>query len=217
MPRPITLFTGQWADLPFEEVCRLASEWGYDGLEIACWGDHLDVVRATEDSSYVQGRRDLLDKHGLKVWAISNHLNGQAVCDDPIDERHRGMVNARVWGDGDPEGVRQRAGGGGAGGGGGGEEAARAARPQPRRRRRRRVHRVEDLEDRGHVPAGAGVDDRGRLCRLRGALEPDPRRLRRGRGEVRARGAPVGDRLRLLDDGPHPGGDRPPRGLRAQL
>ena len=39
MPRPVTLFTGQWADLPFEEVCRLAAEWGYDGLEIACWGD----------------------------------------------------------------------------------------------------------------------------------------------------------------------------------
>ena len=42
MARPITLFTGQWADLPFEEVARLAGEWGYDGLEIACWGDHLD-------------------------------------------------------------------------------------------------------------------------------------------------------------------------------
>ena len=46
MTRPITLFTGQWADLPFEEVARLAGEWGYDGLEIACWGDHLDVVAA---------------------------------------------------------------------------------------------------------------------------------------------------------------------------
>jgi sugar phosphate isomerase/epimerase len=42
MTRPITLFTGQWADLPFEEVARLAGEWGFDGLEIACWGDHLD-------------------------------------------------------------------------------------------------------------------------------------------------------------------------------
>jgi sugar phosphate isomerase/epimerase len=109
MPRPITLFTGQWADLPFEEVARLASEWGYDGLEIACWGDHLDVKRAAEDDSYVQERLALLDKYGLKVWAISNHLNGQGVCDDPIDERHKGMVNARVWGDGEPEGVRQRA------------------------------------------------------------------------------------------------------------
>jgi sugar phosphate isomerase/epimerase len=109
MPRPITLFTGQWADLPFEEMCRLASGWGYDGLEIACWGDHLDVERAATDDSYVAERRALLDKYGLSVFAISNHLNGQAVCDDPIDERHRGMVHPRVWGDGDPEGVRQRA------------------------------------------------------------------------------------------------------------
>ncbi|GAA0951870.1 sugar phosphate isomerase/epimerase family protein [Actinocorallia libanotica] len=109
MPRPITLFTGQWADLPFEEVCRLASSWGYDGLEIACWGDHFDVVRAQEDDAYVQGRRDLLERHGLKVWAVSNHLTGQAVCDHPIDERHRAIVHERVWGDGEPEGVRRRA------------------------------------------------------------------------------------------------------------
>ncbi len=109
MARPVTLFTGQWADLPFEEVCRLASGWGYDGLEIACWGDHLDVERAATDDSYIPGRREILEKHGLAVFAIPNHLNGQAVCDDPIDERHRGMVHPRVWGDGDPEGVRQRA------------------------------------------------------------------------------------------------------------
>ena len=107
--RPVTLFTGQWADLPFEEMCRLASEWGYDGLEIACWGDHFDVARAAEDESYVQNRRDILEKHGLGCWAISNHLNGQAVCEAIIDERYHNMVNPRVWGDGDPEGVRQRA------------------------------------------------------------------------------------------------------------
>jgi sugar phosphate isomerase/epimerase len=108
MARPITLFTGQWADLPLEEVARLASEWGYDGLELACWGDHLDPWR-WDDDEYVQGRLDLLDRYGLKVWAISNHLKGQAVCDDPIDERHRDILPDRVWGDGDPEGVRQRA------------------------------------------------------------------------------------------------------------
>lgn len=107
--RPITLFTGQWADLPFVEMCRLASEWGYDGLEIACWGDHLDVVRAAEDDAYVAERKQILADHGLGVWAISNHLSGQAVCDHPIDERHRGILSDRVWGDGDPEGVRQRA------------------------------------------------------------------------------------------------------------
>jgi len=109
MTRPVTLFTGQWADLPFEEVARLAGEWGYDGLEIACWGDHLDVVRAAEDPAYVAEKKALLEKNGLKTWTLSNHLLGQAVCDSPIDERHRDILSDRVWGDGDPEGVRQRA------------------------------------------------------------------------------------------------------------
>lgn len=109
MARPITLFTGQWADLPFEEVCRLAGQWGYDGLEIACWGDHFEVDQALADDSYLRRRRELLAEHHLGVWAISNHLVGQAVCDHPIDQRHRGILPARIWGDGEPEGVRQRA------------------------------------------------------------------------------------------------------------
>jgi sugar phosphate isomerase/epimerase len=109
MPRPVTLFTGQWADLPFEEVCRLASGWGYDGLEIACWGDHFEVDKAINDDSYVADRLALLDKYHLRVWAISCHLTGQAVCDHPIDERHKGILPSRIWGDGEAEGVRQRA------------------------------------------------------------------------------------------------------------
>ncbi|SMX70588.1 Sugar phosphate isomerase/epimerase [Brevibacterium sp. 239c] len=106
---PVTLFTGQWADLPFEEVARLAASWGYDGLEIACSGDHLDLARADEDPAYLESRLDILDRHGLKVWAISNHLAGQAVCDDPIDFRHQAIVRDYVWGDGEAEGVRRRA------------------------------------------------------------------------------------------------------------
>ena len=106
---PVTLFTGQWADLPFEEVARLAASWGYDGLEIACSGDHLNLVRAEEDPSYLRSRLEILDRHGLRVWAISNHLAGQAVCDDPIDFRHQAIVRDYVWGDGEAEGVRQRA------------------------------------------------------------------------------------------------------------
>ncbi len=109
MTRPVTLFTGQWADLPLEEVARLASGWGYDGLELACWGDHLDPWRAAEDDKYVQSRLDILDKYNLKLFAISNHLKGQAVCDNPIDFRHQAIVGATVWGDGEGEGVRQRA------------------------------------------------------------------------------------------------------------
>ena len=108
MPRPVTLFTGQWADLPFEEMCRLASSWGYDGLEIACWGDHFEVDRALNEPGYIEGRHAILERFNLKVFAISNHLVGQAVCDHPIDERHKGILPSRLWGDGDPEGVRQR-------------------------------------------------------------------------------------------------------------
>lgn len=106
---PVTLFTGQWADLPFAEVARLAASWGYDGLEIACSGDHLDLARAEEDDAYLQSRLDILEENGLGVWAISNHLAGQAVCDDPIDFRHQAILRESVWGDGDPEGVRTRA------------------------------------------------------------------------------------------------------------
>jgi sugar phosphate isomerase/epimerase len=109
MTRPVTLFTGQWADLPLETVAEKAAEWGYDGLELACWGDHLEVNKALAEDGYLQSRWDILDKHGLKCWAISTHLVGQCVCDDPIDERHKGMIPSRIWGDGDPEGVRQRA------------------------------------------------------------------------------------------------------------
>ena len=108
MPRPYTLFTGQWADLPFEEVASLASGWGYDGLEIAVSGDHLDAWR-WDEPGYVESKLAVLEKYNLKVWAISNHLKGQAVCDDPIDFRHEAIVGSKVWGDGDPEGVRQRA------------------------------------------------------------------------------------------------------------
>ncbi|GAB2990375.1 MAG TPA: sugar phosphate isomerase/epimerase family protein [Actinotalea caeni] len=106
---PVTLFTGQWADMPFEELAEKAAAWGYDGLEIAASGDHLDLKRADEDDAYVRERLEILDRHGLKCWAISHHLGGQAVCDDPIDFRHQAILRDYVWGDGDPEGVRQRA------------------------------------------------------------------------------------------------------------
>lgn len=106
--RPVTLFTGQWADLPLETLAQKAGEWGYDGLELACWGDHFDVRKAVEDPKYCEERKQLLAKYGLNVWAISNHLAGQAVL-DPIDERHKAILPAHVWGDGDPKGVQERA------------------------------------------------------------------------------------------------------------
>jgi sugar phosphate isomerase/epimerase len=108
MARPVTLFTGQWADLPLEELAARCSQWGFDGLELACWGDHFEVDRALAEADYVRSRHELLERHGLRCWTIGNHLVGQAVC-DPIDGRHREILPEEVWGDGDPEGVRVRA------------------------------------------------------------------------------------------------------------
>ena len=108
MARPVTLFTGQWADLPLEDLCKKAVEFGYDGLELACWGDHFEVRQALEDDTYCSRKRDLLEKHGLQLFSISNHLVGQAVL-DRIDERHQAILPDYVWDDGDPDGVNQRA------------------------------------------------------------------------------------------------------------
>ncbi len=108
MARPVTLFTGQWADMPLEVLAQKAAAWGFDGLELACWGDHFEVDKALQDHGYCKHKLALLKRHNLQVFAISAHLVGQAVCDN-IDQRHQGILPQDVWGDGDPEAVRQRA------------------------------------------------------------------------------------------------------------
>ena len=104
MARPVTLFTGQWADMELEELARKACEWGYDGLELACWGDHFDPERGAEDPAYCDEVKSLLDKYDLQCWAISCHLQGQCVL-DPIDERHEGIAPDEL--SGQPEKIRQ--------------------------------------------------------------------------------------------------------------
>ncbi|MDO4569826.1 MAG: sugar phosphate isomerase/epimerase [Planctomycetia bacterium] len=108
MSRPITIFTGQWGDLPFDELASKMSEIGYEGLELACAGDHFDVNAALEDDGYWPAKKAALQKYGLNCWAISNHCVGQCVLDN-IDSRHKTVVPAHVWGDGDPAGVNARA------------------------------------------------------------------------------------------------------------
>lgn len=107
MPRLVTLFTGQWADLPLQTLCQKAADFGYQGLELACWGDHFEVDKAMADPDYVDEKRELLARYGLECHAISNHLAGQAVCDQ-IDHRHQSILPPRLWGDGDPVRVNKR-------------------------------------------------------------------------------------------------------------
>jgi len=111
MGRPVTLFTGQWADLPFEAACKKAKAFGYDGIELPCWGDHFEVEKVLDGkagATYIKRKWATLQKYGLKCYAVSAHLVGQGVC-DLIDARHQAILPAAVWGDGEPEGVRQRA------------------------------------------------------------------------------------------------------------
>jgi sugar phosphate isomerase/epimerase len=108
MTRPVTLFTGQWADLPIVELVASCADWGFDGLELACWGDHFEVDRALADDAYCREQRELLERRSLGCWALGAHLVGQAVC-DRIDVRHQAILPPEVWGDGDEEGVRRRA------------------------------------------------------------------------------------------------------------
>jgi sugar phosphate isomerase/epimerase len=108
MARPITLCTGQWADLPLETLAPLAKSFGFDGLELACSGDHFEVDKAVADPNYCGQLRKTLQRHGMQVFSISNHLVGQAVLDH-VDARHKSIVPPQVWGDGDPAGVNARA------------------------------------------------------------------------------------------------------------
>ena len=182
MARPVTLFTGQWADLPFEEICKKAKSFGYDGVELACWGDHFDVDKALKDKSYCQG--PLGDPARPRPEGASrsrNHLVGQAVC-DLIDERHKLILPPDVWGDGDPEGVRKRAAKKMI-------DTAKACRKfidaAPEKTGfaagGQRLHRLEHLAQHLRLPADRSEVLAEGLRRLRQALDADPRRVRQGR------------------------------------
>ena len=98
MARKVTIVTGQWADMTFEDVCKTMSGFGYDGLEIATWGDHLDVEKAAKSKAYCEDRLEILNRYGLGTWALQAHLSGQLLCDN-LDERHNAWVPEKIRGD----------------------------------------------------------------------------------------------------------------------
>lgn len=108
MPRMVALFTGPWTDLPLDIVATKASEWGYQALDIACWGEHLAVQKALAEPAYCQTLLSMLEQHELSIVALSNHPVGQAVADQ-LDARHQASLPEWVWGDGETESVAARA------------------------------------------------------------------------------------------------------------
>ena len=181
MPRPILLFTGPWADLPLEALAAKAASWGYDGFELCCWGDHLEVQRGLSDDGYCPARLDLLARHDLQVPVIANHKVGQAVC-DPIDRRHQALLPDYVWGDGKPAGVQQRA-----------AEEMMATFRLAEKLGAGVVSGFTGSPIWSYVagyPAPQPEVDRRRHEAVRQAVAPDPRRGPRERRALRLRGAP---------------------------
>src|SRR3954452_21439141 len=108
MPRPVLLFSGQWTDVPIEELAPKLAEWGYQGVELACWGDHFEVQRALAEDDYCSQKLDLLARHDLQLLALRNPRAGQAVC-DTVERSHQRTLPDYVWGDGAAAGVSERA------------------------------------------------------------------------------------------------------------
>ena len=100
----VTLCTIQWADMPFDELCTLAKKMGYDGLEVACWGNGIDLDRALSDESYVDWMKENLRKNGLVMTALAVHIIGQCVGDDP-DPRLNNFAPSALANK--PEAIRQ--------------------------------------------------------------------------------------------------------------
>ncbi len=86
-------------------------DWGYDGLEIACWGDHFEVDKALGRRRLrAEAARRLLDKHGLKCLGDLQPPGRPGRVRPPHRRAApRRILPARIWGDGDAGGVRQRA------------------------------------------------------------------------------------------------------------
>jgi sugar phosphate isomerase/epimerase len=109
MSRPILLSSDRWADLPLETLVPQVAEWGYQGLDLSCWGDHFEVQRALSEEEYCSGKLALLRQNELEAPVISHHRLGQVICDILDPTRHRDLVPDYVWGDGQPAGVLERA------------------------------------------------------------------------------------------------------------
>ena len=136
MARPVTLFTGQWADLPLDRPRRALRRLGLRRPRARLLGRPLRGRQGARRQRLRRGPPRAARAHGLGVWAIGAHLVGQAVC-DRIDERHRAILPPEVYGDGEPEGVRharRRA-----------DEGHRARRGAARRHAGQRLHRLVDL------------------------------------------------------------------------
>jgi sugar phosphate isomerase/epimerase len=108
MTRQVILCSGPWTDLSLEELAHKSADWGYQGIELCCWGDHFEVQRALSEADYCQKKLDRLSRYDLSVPVLNSHYVGQAIG-DCITSHHQALLPDYVWGDGNPEEISQRA------------------------------------------------------------------------------------------------------------
>ncbi|MBK5200677.1 MAG: sugar phosphate isomerase/epimerase [Spirochaetaceae bacterium] len=96
MSRIITLASGQYGDIPLEELAPIVKKMGYDGIELATHA-HFDVQRALHEDGYVEYIHKILSDNNLLCQAISAHLTGQCVC-DVWDERLDNFAPSKLKG-----------------------------------------------------------------------------------------------------------------------
>ena len=80
----IGLVRGQFGNVPMDQWVAFVGETGFDGWEEASW--ELDVGRCSTDSgaeAYAKERIVLAKKHGLEIFTVAAHLQGQALGDEP--------------------------------------------------------------------------------------------------------------------------------------
>lgn len=108
MPRPVILYSGKWSHLPLEQFAPMVSEWGYDGIELCCWGEHFEIQRAVSEEQYGRKLVEILADCDLEIYALGVYRVSQAIC-DRVDERHAELLPDYVWADGNPQAVSDRA------------------------------------------------------------------------------------------------------------
>ena len=80
----IGLVRGQFGNVPEGQWLQFVQDTGFDGWEEASW--ELDLGKCTTDAgaaAYARERVDLAKKHGLEIFTVAAHLQGQALGDEP--------------------------------------------------------------------------------------------------------------------------------------
>jgi len=80
----IGLVRGQFGGVPEAQWLKFIADAGFDGWEEATW--ELDLRRCDTDAGaadFAKERVALANKHGLEIFTIATHLQGQVLGDEP--------------------------------------------------------------------------------------------------------------------------------------